>query len=928
MGLKPASTRLARERKAGQTAGTQVPVMPADADHRALSIGTVLGPYEVVSLLGMGGMGEVYRARDTRLQRDVAIKVLLPSVVADPDLLARFAREARVLASLNHPNIAQVRGLEESSGVPALVMELVEGPTLADRIAQGPIPLDEARRIATQIAEALEAAHDQHIVHRDLKPANIKVRPDGTVKVLDFGLAKPLAMPGPDVDECLTHTAAAMTSVGQVVGTAAYMSPEQARGGDVDRRSDIWAFGCVLFELLTGRRAFPGKDRSEIIASVLMKEPEWDGLPAAVPAVVAAFLRRALEKDPKKRLRDIGDMRLALEGAFDTPVDTSRAASRGERRLQTGRRAAWVGSAVAASVVTGLVVASLNTGSDPRMLSFFVDPPDGSDFGGATMLPMPALSRDGRQVAFAAPFGTRQVIWVQAVGSVRARPLKGTEGASFPFWSPDGSFVGFNQTDRAADPDASASLKKIAVAGDSPPQELCSCHATSGGSWGADGRFIFASPDGIARVSANGGTPVRVTTIEPSRGESSHRYPVLLPDGRRFLYLIRSTEEQHRGVFLGSIDDVNLKRRLVPDDSNAALGVGDDGRTYLFFVRDLTLMAQEFDLDRSELRGRPVVVARPLIPGETGRLAPFAVSGRTLLYRHTLAAQSEMHWVDRRGVSEGVIGAEPASDRHLMLSVDGSRIAVSRLDPGTGKHDIWIINRQRGITERITRDPVGASFPHWSPDGKTIVFASARAGPWDVYKRPADGTGADQNVFVALSPLLKYPSDMTRDGRFLLFQDGGITWALGLTDNKPPFEVVQGQYGRVSPDQRWLAYTSGTGPERQVYVTAFPRPGQRWRISPRGGTDPQWRGDGRELYYIDGDSLLTAASVRSDAPFDVASSVALFRVVSGPVVAPGRRYAPAADGQHFVVLRDLRPEQTRLSVRINWTLEVGSDPNQ
>jgi serine/threonine protein kinase/Tol biopolymer transport system component len=894
----------------------------------ALARGVRFGPYELTDRIGAGGMGEVWRAMDTALGRQVAVKVLLDPFRdegSSPDLdpararwrserLARFEREARTLASLNHPGIATVYGLETCDGVPALVMEFVEGLTLADRIASGPIPLDVALPIARQVAEALEAAHEHGIVHRDLKPANVMVRPDGTVKVLDFGLAKALdpGEPALDPSRSPTITSPAMTKGGVILGTAAYMAPEQAKGRLVDKRADVWALGCLLYEMLTGRRAFVGEGPAETIAAVLTHEPDWTRLPGGMPPVVRMFMRRALEKDPAKRVRDVGDLRLALDGAFDATTDDRDPALSGRPRLRA--LGTWVAAALLAAVSTGFLVWTMSADRERRTVSFYIDPPEGSEFSPATMLPRPALSPDGRQLAFIARLGATQAIWVQTLGDVRARPLRGTEGAEFPFWSPDGRSIAF----RGARP-----LSKIAASGDGAPQELCACGAEYGGSWGTDGTIVFADADGVFRVSADGGAPVRVAAVDPSRGEFSLRYPVLLPDGRRFLYLIRSTREEHRGLFLGSLDDPTLKRRLVPDDSNGAIGVDRNGRPYLFFVRDLTLLAQPFDLASGAVSGEPVVVARPVIPGENGRFAPFAVNGHALVYRQNTEARSELLWVDRRGAPGAAIGVATGTFRHPALSPDGTRIALSQLDPSTGKRDLWVVDVGRQTRERVTRDPVTASFPLWSSGGQAIVFASAGAGPWNIYERSADGSGADRTVYEAPSPSLKYPSDITRDGRTLLFQGIGDVWALDLGARSEPVRVVQGEYGRVSPNQRWLAYTSlPRGEREEAYVTEFPQARERLRISRAGGTDPQWSRDGRELYYIDGDSMLTAVAVRTDTAFEFAAPVPLFRITSSPLVAPGSRYAVAPDGQRFLVVNDLTAEQRRLAVTIDWTLDA------
>ena len=868
-------------------------------------IGQTIGSYRVLAKLGEGGMGVVYRARDSRLNRDVALKVLLPEVAGDSERLARLTREAQLLAALNHPNIAQIHGLEESHpGGIAIVMELVDGPTLQDRIASGPIPVAEAIRIATEVARALEAAHEQHIVHRDVKPSNVKIRPDGTVKVLDFGVAKALPDYTAPAGDASTMSVV-RTESGAIIGTPAYMAPEQAKGQRVDKRADIWAFGCLLHEMLTGHRAFAEGDTASTLAAILTKDPDWSHLPADTPPALATFLRRSLEKDQTKRLRDIGDMRLALEGAFDSDQRPTTA-SRDSRWSAWAAAAGWIIAALT-SVLAWALWAN-RVVPDDRPLSFHLDPPSDSEFSLATMQPYPALSPDGRQLAFLASARGRVILWVQTIGESDARPLRGTEGAENPFWSPDGTYIGFEQK---------GSLVKIATASDGAPEVVCTCSTQFGASWGPGGTILFAEDSGLAQVPAGGGTPTHVTQVDSARGEFSHRYPVLLPDGRRFLYLIRSSREEHRGLFLGALDDPTLKQRLVSEDSNGAIVRGRDGRDYLFFVRDLTLLAQAIDLERGQLTGSATVVARPVVPGETGRYAPFAVSERTLVYRQTIEPLSEVLMVNRRGATDGVIAAADGY-RYPTLSRDTTKLAIARMDANTGKRDIWVFDLGRRVGEQITRDPVGAMFPAWRPDGLSIVFSSAREGPWNLYSHSADGTGTDRSVFVAPTPGTKYVTELLGDGNSLVFTGDGAVWHLPLEGNAQPVKLAEGSYGRVSPDRRWLAYSARAGAELQTYVTRFPDPIDRWRISNAGGTDPQWRRDGQELYYIDQNQMLTAVPVTTSHAFSAGTPVPLFRITSTAPVAPGWRYAPAPDGQRFFVLDEVRPGEIRLNVRINW----------
>jgi Tol biopolymer transport system component len=889
-----------------------------------LQAGFRLGTYEVMGLLGAGGMGEVYAARDTTLGRCVALKVLPERFSSDPQRLDRFRREARVLASLNHPCIAAIYGLEGDASTPVLVLELVAGPTLADRIAEGPLPTDDVLRIARQTANALESAHEQGIIHRDLKPSNIKLRPDGTVKLLDFGLAKILdpSRTGTRRDE---PTVTAPLDV--IMGTAAYMSPEQARGQAIDRRADIWAFGCVLYEMITGLRPFGGDAPSQTIAHVVGSEPDWAMLPEGLPPALQACVRGCLRKDPKERVRDIGDVRLALESSFEIMRGSEANGPRPVQRETWRRALRWVAVTLIASAATGVAGWRLASVRDDRPIEFLVHPPDGGQFERRSMAPLPALSRDGRYLAFVAPLKSRSVVWVQALGDLQARALPGSEEAVFPFWSPEADFIGFAGGGR---------LKKIAVSGSHAPQDLCTCDAAWGGTWSANGTVIFAGDSGLYRVSAAGGDPVSLTRVDRARGEFSHRYPFMLPDGRRFLYLVRSTEDAQRGVYLGSLDEPGLKQPLVPDDSNASYGIGPNRQMYLFFVRGFNLLAQPFDLSRG-VTGDAIVVARSIIPGETGRFAPFAAGGRTLVYRQRPLAQTRLVWRDRRGDPGGTIGRPGADYAYPALSPDGTRLAIAHRDPATGHRDIWVIDIDRPpVEERLTEDPVTAGFPLWAPDGSKVLYASTRSGPWDLYWRSTNENGGAESLFHAPTsePLAGLglaaelgvngrPRDITVDGRFLLFSRQRDLWMRSLDGTSRSHLLVRGSHGRVSPDGRWLAYTSTERGARDVYVTTFPTPTNRWRISTAGGEDPQWRRDGTELYYIAADQALTAVAIRDAAgtgSFEHVVPETLFRAPFDRFSLDfGSGYCPAPDGGRFLVLESLHDEAPLLTATINWS---------
>jgi hypothetical protein len=604
----------------------------------SLGPGARLGPYEVISAIGAGGMGEVYRARDTKLGRDVALKIISDAFALDPDRLARFKREAQVLASLNHPNIAAIH---------ALVLELVEGPTLADRIAQGPIPLDDALSIARQIADALEAAHEHGIVHRDLKPANIKLRPDGTVKVLDFGLAKAMhPAPTSDVSQSPTITSPAMTRMGVILGTAAYMSPEQAKGRPADKRSDIWAFGCVLYEMLTAKRPFDGEDVSDTLAFILTKDPDWSALPPSTPAAVRRLLRRCLDKSAKERLRDISDARLEIKEALTAPPGEATVATSAPVKARRTARV-WPATAAALLLTTlafaAAVVYLIRSTGNEAVVRFTVSPPEKTAFSfsvagaGGSVAFNSAISPDGRKMIFTIQDAAGKVLlWVRPVDSLAAQPLPGTDDPTLPFWSPDSRFVGFF---------AGGKLKKIDVTG-GPPLTLCDAPSARGGAWNRDGVIVFApsitSP--LSRVSAAGSEPVAVTKLQS--GQTYHRSPSFLPDGRHFVYLARG---ESPGVFVSSLDSTDATRLLSADTQASYTPPG-----YLLFVRQGTLLAQPFYANKLQLAGEPFPVAERVVADTASGLAAFSVSENgALTYRTgsttTTGDDWQMAWLDRQG---------------------------------------------------------------------------------------------------------------------------------------------------------------------------------------------------------------------------------------------------------------------------------------
>jgi serine/threonine protein kinase/Tol biopolymer transport system component len=878
-----------------------------------LTPGTRLGPYEVTALIGVGGMGEVYRATDTNLGRQVAIKVLPEAFAHDPDRLARFEREAKTLASLNHPNIAQIHGLERSGGMTALVMELVDGPTLADRIAQGAISLDEALPIATQIAEALEAAHEQGIIHRDLKPANIKVRSDGTVKVLDFGLAKamePAGVMSVNVSEASTITSPAVTTgVGKILGTVAYMSPEQARGRTVDKRTDIWAFGAVLFEMLTRRPAFAtGETVSDVIAAILKTEPEWDALPPATPVAIRKLLRRCLTKELGQRLRDIADARLEIVDAQQAgATDAVLPANTRHNRL------AW-----SVATVLGVLSLALVLILTQSMTRAPADQPvyRSAILAGVGLSPgvtnsryrSLALSPDGRRLAFAAagPDG-RVLLWVHALDGLVAQPLAGTEGAGNPFWSADGRHLAFVADGR---------LKRIDAVGG--PVVVLHEGASGPGTWSRDDVILFAgdvaSP--ILRISAAGGTAAPVTSL--NTGEASHAAPFFLPGGRRFLYHVDGGPGGPGVRFIGSLDSEE-RTALGGSGSNTAYANG-----FLVFVRETMLMAQPFDADRLQSIGEAMPLADQM-QGMGPFSSAFSVSeSGVLVYQVGVTQNSQLVWVDRTGKQGGVLG-DPAELTELQLSPNGRQLAVSVMDSSTRTRDVWLYDTARGVRTRFTSEPTDEFSAIWSPDGERVVFIARRRGDdsLNLYQKASNGTREEERLLATNG--LEIPVSWSSDGRFLLYKTeapNGDLWVLPLTDDPKPFPFVNTRFneasGQFSPDGRWIAYSSNETGRDEVYVAPFQKPGGKLPISTAGGGSPRWRQDGKEIFYVAGDDTLMAAALREgESGIEVGDARPLFQTRFRNNTFP---YAVTADGQRFLVNRSTDEVATAapITLVVNW----------
>jgi Tol biopolymer transport system component len=897
--------------------------------------GTRLGPYEVTAKLGEGGMGEVWRATDTRLRREVALKVLPAAFVADRERLQRFEREAQLLAQLQHPNIAAIHGLEEEGGVRALAMELVEGDDLAAILARGPLPLDDALRIARQIAEALEAAHERGIVHRDLKPQNVKVRTDGTVKVLDFGLAKAMDVGGvsgstsdfarsPTLMQSPTLTGAPGTQLGVILGTAGYMAPEQAAGKSVDRRADIWAFGVVLWEMLTGRRLFDGDSVPETLAAVLRADIDLDALPASTPVEVRRLLRRCLERQPRTRLHDAADARIVLDEVLAGKVDDAVAAPpvAAAPALPAWRRALpWVIAlgGVAVGVVLALLRGVSGAPAPPatRATRFVVPAPGAGEIDG-----YPALSPDGRTMVCAfAPERAVSRLYLHSFDTGMGHELAGTENAEQPFWSPDGRRVGFFAAGR---------LRAVELA-TGHVESLATVSDPRGGTWTEKGDIIFAATccSALSRVPASGGEPRPATTLDVAQGEGTHRFPWALPGGDAFLFTV--ADGKQRGIYWQSLRG-GKRVRLLDDLARAAY----DPLGFLLWSRDHALVAQRFDPRTATLAGDSFVVAPHVgSNSEKAALDYYAASSRTVATRGAESTLRELRWFDRRGTPGELLGP-PGYFYDPALSADGTQVAVSRSEQANYfQADIWVFNlAARGRESRLSFTDGHA--PVWSADGTTVYYDQSVGAEKFLVAKPASGVGGEQRILTvpksfAISdssprePLLAVEGS-TPAGAYKL-------WLLPLASGaglRPFQQSSPGSQGHAafSPDGRLVAYTSDEAGEPQVYVQSVDGAG-RWQVTSEGGDLARWRADGKELYYVGLDRVLRAVAVTSLVPFASGDTQTLFalRVPSLAITSQRSYYLPSADGQRFLVNGvSGTAVEPGIEVTLDWSPASGGPP--
>jgi serine/threonine-protein kinase len=919
--------------------------------------GQRIGPYQLALKIGAGGMGEVYRARDTTLNRDVAIKVLLPAVANNPDRLARFSREAQLLAALNHPHIAQIHGLENSGRLYALVMELVEGPTLADRIARGAIPLDEALPLAKQIAEAIEAAHERGIVHRDLKPGNIKIRDDGTVKVLDFGLAKALdPTSGTGVDAMTSPAAGAPATAAHVIlGSAAYMSPEQARGRPADKRADIWAFGVVVFEMLAGQRLFTGETISDTLASVLTTDPNWRTLPAAVPPSLRRLLRWCLEKDPKRRLQAIGDARVQLDDLLaGVPEDTIATRPPIPRRRMIG---VGGGMFTAGAVIAALFTWALTQPAPAKLqpVRFAIVPPAAQPlkiYGGARNL---AVSPNGSSLVYTSSVSGENRLMLRAIEQLDAVPVGGITGVNGPFFSPDGRWIGFFSGTLGGE------LMRVSITGGAPVSVGRTSGNSAGASWGPDDTIVFATvpsgPNaGLLRVPAAGGEPAILTTPDAAHGEVSHLFPSVLPGGRAVLFTITSRGPVENAQVAVLDLATGQRKALIRGGSQAeyvdpSQGSAQEG--YLVYAVAGTLRAVRFDPVKLEVLSDPVVVLESVKTLWNGA-AEFSVSRQgTLVYvpgGGPTATTRSLVWVDRQGREEPV-GAPPREYLMPRLSPDGTRVAVSIEDQD---QDLWIWNLARRTLTRLTDAPGRDWYPVWTPDGRRIVFSSERARDGNsLFWQAADNTGTAEQLTTSLAGALgQGPASISSDGTRLIvnvnmpktgwdlrvLRLNGLSGPSVATPSPPlapsspptdPLVHTTATEGRaeLSPDGRWLAYQSDESGRNQIWVRPFPNvDGGQWQVSANGGIAPVWARNGRELFYLDGTNAVTSVPIRTAPTFSAGAPTKLFdgRYVGGPF---WRTYDVSRDGQRFLMIKDSATAEqpstpTSVVVVLNWFEEL------
>ena len=904
-----------------------------DAQPMGLTSGTKLGPYEIQSPLGAGGMGEVYRARDTRLERTVAVKILPAHLSSSPELKARFEREARAVSSLNHPHICQLYDVGMQDGTSFLVMEYLEGESLADRLRRVALPLKQALEFGIQIAEALSTAHRAGILHRDLKPGNIMLTPSGA-KLLDFGLAKTFpALSGaaaaaisgmtPSTPTMtiadLSSPSKGLTQRGTVVGTFQYIAPEVLQGAEADARSDVFSLGCVLYEMVTGQRAFEGKSQLSVLTGILEKDPgPVSQVQPTSPAALDHVVKTCLEKNPDERFQTAHDVKVQLKWIAGESSHAPHAApAPGSARLP------WFVAGAALLIALAAIAAYLHTPSrqDPAVVRSLIPPPVGTSF--VTLAPAagtPVISPDGSRLVFAArdDKGKNQ-LYIRPLSSLTATPISGTDDASYPFWSPDSREIGFF---------ADGKLKKIDANG-GPPQALCDAAIGRGGAWGKNGVIVFSpgAQQALLRVSADGGIPEPATKLDVSRGENSHRWPYFLSDGNHFLFWARNSHGiQEHTEYVGTVGSLNAQP-LIKSELAALYVPG-----YLLFLRGRTLMAQPFNVQRLQTTGTPLPIAEHVAVNSTSNRPIFSASDNGNLVFQTGTEQGgwRLLWFSRVGKPVGTLGE---IDRYFdpAISPDGTRVAVSLLTT-QGTLDVWIFDLRRNTKARLTFGPASQRYPVWTPDGRTIYYGSNVKGSLHVYAKAADGSSPERVVLE--EDAFDYPEDVSPDEKYLVYMRGAADrnsgtemWSLPLFGSEhKPFPVVSSAFNTfaasVAPGGKWMAYESNETGRFEIYVTAFPGGGAKWQISTDGGTAAKWRRDGKELFFLDPTDNLMAVDVNpANGPIQLGTPHPLLR-------APGVQntlgpYAVTADGKKFLINSgDVKEENQPLTLVQNWPAQL------
>jgi eukaryotic-like serine/threonine-protein kinase len=889
-----------------------------------VAAGTRFGPYEILGPLGAGGMGEVYRARDTRLDRIVAFKILAPDLADEPTHRERFRRETRAISSLSHPHICTSYDVGEQGDVAFLVMEYLEGETLAARLLRGPLPRDQVLQRATEIAAALDHAHRLGIVHRDLKPSNVMLTAGGA-KLLDFGLAKihQLGMPAPSGTLTLPGAVASTTAEGTIVGTFQYMAPEQLEGKDADARTDVFAFGMLVFEMATGHKAFTGDSQASLIAAILRADvPRISTLNPAMPAPLGHVISRCLAKNPDERWQTTRDLMIELREISTRQASDAPAAPAINVPRRTPRELLAWATAIAA-VVIAVAAGTLYT-QEKRLSDAATNalgPVTRSEISmpADTIVGALALSPDGRRLVFVGRKGLTTQLWLRALDSVIAAPVSGTEGADHPFWAPDGGAIGFF---------ADGKLKRIDSSGGSA-LTLADAPNARGGTWNRTGDIVFApNSQTLSRVRASGGRAEEITVLDASRGEISHRWPSFLPDGRHFLYFAQTSIPDNRGLFVGSLDTAPRTFIARTENSGAYAAPG-----YLLFLRDTTLMAQRFDAEALKTEGRPMPVAMPVAVSGLER-AQFELSPGALVYRQgTFLGGNELVWIDRSGRRIGQIGST-GDFRAVRLSPDGRHVAFGVEDQRVGTPDVWVHDVARNVAKRFTFDPSTDRDPIWSPDGNRLAVRSNRHGRFNVYVRALDGVSEEQLLYESTENANVH--DWSRDGRFVLFTrvnaqgrtDRDI-WVMPTEKGRasyPLFEAALNQdFPRFSRSGRLISYQTDDSGRNKVFVMPYPDSGNRWEVSPDGGAQPIWRADGRELFYVAPDNTIMSVDVREDkttVEFGTPRPLFQARIAIVPARQPSWMWDVAPDGQRFLFILD-KDDNAPVTLVTNWRSVMG-----